>query len=432
MVLAPVVRGRKGEYGKLFEELRGEGFTRVKVDGELRRLEEDIELDKKYKHDIAVVVDRLVMRSDLRKRLADSIETAVGLAEGIVEIEDADTRRGEDLLRAVRVPPLRHVDARARAADVLVQLAARRLPALHRPRLADGDRPRAGGARPEPLARRGGDPAVVDERLELLRPDDAGDRRALRDRPRHAVGGPGGGRAGLLPVRHERRPDLRLLPEPLRAAALVHDVLRGDRPQPRAPLQGDRLRLRPREDRGVHVGRAVPGVRGCAPAARVARGQGRRPRHPRGHADVGAARDRLVRGARAVRHRAPDRAPDPARDRRAAALPRQRRRRLPVARARGGHALRRRGAADPAGHPDRVEPRRRALHPRRAVDRAPPARQHAADPHARAAARPRQHGDRGRARRGHDARGGPPRRPRARAPASTAATSSRRARPPPS
>ena len=190
MVLAPVVRGRKGEYGKLFEELRAEGFTRVKVDGELRRLEEDIELDKKYKHDIAVVVDRLVMRPDLRKRLADSIETAVGLAEGIVEIEDADSRRGQDLLRALRLPALRHVDARARAADVLVQLAARRVPALHRARLADGDRPRAGGAGPEPVARRGGDPAVVHERVELLRPDDAGDRRALRDRPRHAVGGP--------------------------------------------------------------------------------------------------------------------------------------------------------------------------------------------------------------------------------------------------
>src|SRR6187399_379293 len=72
MVLAPIVRGRKGEYGKLFEELRAEGFTRVKVDGELRRLEEDIELDKKYKHDISVVIDRLVMRPDLRKRLADS------------------------------------------------------------------------------------------------------------------------------------------------------------------------------------------------------------------------------------------------------------------------------------------------------------------------------------------------------------------------
>jgi len=87
MVLAPVIRGRKGEYGKLFEELRGEGFTRVKVDGELRRLEEEIDLDKKFKHDISVVVDRLVMRPDLRKRLADSIETAVALAEGIVDVE---------------------------------------------------------------------------------------------------------------------------------------------------------------------------------------------------------------------------------------------------------------------------------------------------------------------------------------------------------
>src|SRR3989440_944117 len=91
MVLSPVVRGRKGEYGKLFEELRAEGFTRVKVDGELRRLEEDIALDKKFKHDISVVVDRLVMRPDLRKRLADSIETAVGLADGMIEVELVDS-----------------------------------------------------------------------------------------------------------------------------------------------------------------------------------------------------------------------------------------------------------------------------------------------------------------------------------------------------
>ena len=91
MVLAPIVRGRKGEYGKLFEELRAEGFGRVKVNGELRRLDEEIVLDKKYKHDIAVVVDRLVMKPDLRKRLADSIETAVALADGLVEIELVDS-----------------------------------------------------------------------------------------------------------------------------------------------------------------------------------------------------------------------------------------------------------------------------------------------------------------------------------------------------
>src|SRR5881275_3015836 len=91
MVLAPIVRGRKGEYGKQLEELRAEGFSRVKIDGELRRLEEKISLDKKFKHDVAVVVDRLVMKGELRKRLADSIETAVALADGLVEIELVDS-----------------------------------------------------------------------------------------------------------------------------------------------------------------------------------------------------------------------------------------------------------------------------------------------------------------------------------------------------
>lgn len=87
MVMAPIVRGRKGEYGRQLEELRSEGFTRAKIDGEIHLLEEPIALDKRYKHDISVIVDRLVMRRDLRKRLADSVETAVALAEGMVEIE---------------------------------------------------------------------------------------------------------------------------------------------------------------------------------------------------------------------------------------------------------------------------------------------------------------------------------------------------------
>ncbi|HVY95788.1 MAG TPA: excinuclease ABC subunit UvrA [Solirubrobacterales bacterium] len=87
MVLAPVVRGRKGEYGKLLEQLRLEGYSRVRVDGELRRLDEEIVLDKKYKHDIAVVVDRLVMKPDLRRRLSESVEAAAGLAAGLVEVE---------------------------------------------------------------------------------------------------------------------------------------------------------------------------------------------------------------------------------------------------------------------------------------------------------------------------------------------------------
>ena len=86
-VNAPVVRDRKGEYKDVFEELRNEGFTRVKVDGEQHLLEEEIPLDKKYKHTIEVVVDRLTMKPDLRTRLAQSVETAAQLAEGLVAID---------------------------------------------------------------------------------------------------------------------------------------------------------------------------------------------------------------------------------------------------------------------------------------------------------------------------------------------------------
>jgi excinuclease ABC subunit A len=89
-VNAPVVRDRKGEYRDLLEQLRGEGFTRVKVDGELRELDEEIELDKKLKHTIEVVVDRLVMKDDLRHRLSDSVETALELADRLVTIDVVD------------------------------------------------------------------------------------------------------------------------------------------------------------------------------------------------------------------------------------------------------------------------------------------------------------------------------------------------------
>src|SRR5919197_154619 len=89
-VNAPVVRDRKGEYKDVFEELRAEGFTRVKVDGEQHLLEEPPTLDKKFKHTIEVVVDRLVMKADLRQRLAQSVETAATLAEGLVVVDVID------------------------------------------------------------------------------------------------------------------------------------------------------------------------------------------------------------------------------------------------------------------------------------------------------------------------------------------------------
>ena len=89
-LLAPIVRGRKGEYRKEFAELLKKGFQRVKVDGEFHELESPPTLDKKFKHDIDVVVDRIVVREDLGNRLADSIETGLELADGLVVAEYAD------------------------------------------------------------------------------------------------------------------------------------------------------------------------------------------------------------------------------------------------------------------------------------------------------------------------------------------------------
>ena len=90
-VNAPVVRDRKGEFRDLFEELRNEGFSRIKVDGEQHTLDEPPALDKKFKHTIEVVVDRLVMKDDLRTRLTQSVETALALAEGLVVVDLVDT-----------------------------------------------------------------------------------------------------------------------------------------------------------------------------------------------------------------------------------------------------------------------------------------------------------------------------------------------------
>ena len=92
-VNAPVVRDRKGEFRDLLDELRRDGFTRVKIDGEQRLLEDDIVLDKKFKHTIEVVVDRLRMKTDLRTRLFQSVETAINLAEGLVVIDLIDEDR---------------------------------------------------------------------------------------------------------------------------------------------------------------------------------------------------------------------------------------------------------------------------------------------------------------------------------------------------
>jgi excinuclease ABC subunit A len=94
-LLAPMIRGRKGEYRKEFAELLKNGFQRVKVDGEFHDLESPPTLDKKVKHDIDVVVDRVVIREGMEQRLAESFETALGLANGIAVLEYADIDEDE-------------------------------------------------------------------------------------------------------------------------------------------------------------------------------------------------------------------------------------------------------------------------------------------------------------------------------------------------
>lgn len=87
-VLSPVVRGRKGEYKKLLENLRKQGFLRVKIDGEMYSLDDEIELDKNKKHDISVVIDRLIIKPDIKSRLFEDIELSLKLSEGLVLIEE--------------------------------------------------------------------------------------------------------------------------------------------------------------------------------------------------------------------------------------------------------------------------------------------------------------------------------------------------------
>ncbi len=201
---APVVRGRKGEYRKEIADYMKRGFQRLKIDGEFYEIADAPTLDKKVKHDIEVVVDRLVVRPDLASRLAESFETALELADGlaIVEIrrranggermansEMANGRgpspfatrhsplaRKNPLLLQIRLPGLRLHHPRDRAAAVLVQQPLRRLPGLRRARLgADGRRqPRRPRSAPELAQGRGG--AVGQVELALLSADAGGAR----------------------------------------------------------------------------------------------------------------------------------------------------------------------------------------------------------------------------------------------------------------
>src|SRR5690348_5055370 len=114
-LLAPVVRGRKGEYRKELAEWQKAGFQRVRIDGQFYAIEDAPPLDKKYKHDIEVVVDRIVVREGIEARLADSFETALKLAEGLAYLDPADAPNGTDSVR----PERSDSEVEGRGADAL-------------------------------------------------------------------------------------------------------------------------------------------------------------------------------------------------------------------------------------------------------------------------------------------------------------------------
>ena len=337
-------------------------------------------------------------------------------------------RRGRaDVQPIARVHVRRPLVRRAAAAELLVQLAVRRVPDLRRARDAARGRLRSSSSPTRTCRSREGALAPWSSaRLEYwdrVLDAVAESQRVLDD---DAVEEALEGGEGRRALRLERR-DPRPVQEPVRTDPLVLDDLRGRRPGRRAAPRRDRLREPARTARGVHARDPVPRVRGSAPAAGEPGGHGGRTEHLRAHRPVDPRHPLVHRRGRPERARADDRRTAAEGDPRTTAVPRRRRARLPVPVARLGDARRWRGAAHPARDPDRERPRRRPLHPRRAVDRPAPARQPATARHPRAAARPREHAHRRRARRGDDRGGRPPRGHRARAPGMPAARSCTRA-----
>ncbi len=313
-VNAPVVRDRKGEYRDVFEDLTREGFTRVKVDGEQYVLEEGVpELDKKFKHTIEVVVDRLVMRADLRLRLTQSIETAAGLADGLVAVDLVDS--GEQLLFSENFACPDHGVS---------------LPELQ-PRIFSFNAPHGACPRCTGLGSQqeiDPDLLVPDPSLSIddgaLVPWSVGGSsgfyeaviQAIADRYEIDTSKPW---SGLTDAEQDRFLDgtdgekiyvqyrnrmgrRRQYMLAYGAAAPVHACVRRHRREPPAPLQGDRLVHAARADRGVHVVAPVPGLQGRAPQAGGARGHHRRPLDPRVHPDVRHAGARVSRSARVDDH----------------------------------------------------------------------------------------------------------------------------------
>ena len=418
-VLAPVVREKKGDFADVLAKLRQDGFVRANIDGDLHELAEPPALAKTAAHTIEVFVDRLVKKDGIRQRLTDSIELAAKLAEGVVKVSPLE---GDDLLFSEKfacttcgisypeiTPRLFSFNNPAGACPTCDGIGAKMFfdPDLIVP---DEELSIKEGAI-EPWERRNNvffhqilDAVCTkfeidqyapwnklpEKAKKLLLEGKEGEEVELtfeKNGRKHSFKREFEGVLANLRRRFEeherrRREQGRISEEDFEA---IYDEFHRYMSQTVCEdCGGARLR---KEARFVKVGgKSITEMTALT---------------------IREAHD-FLKGLVAVAEAEGDRRADPARGRRSPVVPQQRRRRLPVARSHRRHAVGRRVAAHPAGHPDRQLAGRRPLHPRRAVDRPAPAGQRAPPGGAHPAARPRQQRHRRRARRGDH----PRRRPR--------------------
>ena len=307
MLMAPLVRDRKGEHEKLLAGAKQAGFVRVRVDGELRDLDEEITLDKKYKHSIEVVVDRLVVRHadddgtprPDASRMADSIETALRLSDGLLLLNLPDAPPKEaDRLFSERYACPEHGGS--------FEEPAPRNFSFNSPHGACPDCTGLGSRLEiDPALVLPNDELSVDEGAILpwrrMAATDSGSPRSWgrgralrlpdgRAGPRPERGGPPD-----PPVRQRRRTRRRALPGSQRQRPHLQDDVRGRDPEPHAAPPRDRLRRDAGGDRAVHDQRAVPDLRRDATQAGVAGGDDRGAEHHRDDAALGDRCAGLVR-----------------------------------------------------------------------------------------------------------------------------------------
>ncbi len=315
LVLAPVVRGRKGEYSALLDDLAKQGFARVRVDGTTIELSDrgDLDLARYETHTIEVVVDRLIRRDDIRRRLTESLETALGLAEGVAEIVvvDADGTEQEAITFSQHLacthcgisfedPSPRNFSFNSPygACPACTGLGTKYEvdPELVVP---DPSKSLSEGA----LAPWSGARSQYFDRMQWAVADLGG---VLR---RHAVGGAVRRRPPTRPLRDGRRAGASQVPQPLRTPALVPLDLRGHRQLARAAPHRGGLGLPARQPRGLPARGAVPRVPRQPAEARVAGGHGGGPQHRRPVLAPHRTGRRGGRFARPVRARPHDRRP---------------------------------------------------------------------------------------------------------------------------